>query len=151
MINRATYEVAYLLPNLPALQTCILMVFCRIDKDRNGRITADELQQALSNGRTNVSISDKHYFWEIGEDTQGPSWNRDQWNYCKIPKLSSRAYIFQRPFLRCLYSEGNLRFKIEWASLLFGSKFTIFALFHFVFEGNFPSTSPQGLIFGGAM
>ena len=62
MINRATYEVAYLLPNLPALQTCILMVFCRIDKDRNGRITADELQQALSNGRTNVSISDKHYF-----------------------------------------------------------------------------------------
>ena len=31
------------------------MVFCRIDKDRNGRITADELQQALSNGRTRMS------------------------------------------------------------------------------------------------
>ena len=27
-----------------------------------------------------------------------------------------------------------------------GSKFTIFALFYFVFEGNFPSTSPGGLI-----
>ena len=39
---------------------------------------------------------------------------------------------------------GNLRFKIEWATLLFGSKFTVFALFYFVFEGNFPSTSPRG-------
>ena len=25
-----------------------------------------------------------------------------------------------------------------------GSKFTVFALFYFVFEGNFPSTSPRG-------
>ena len=40
--------------------------------------------------------------------------------------------------------EGNLRFKIDWARLKVGSKFTIFALFYFVFEGNFPSTSPQG-------
>ena len=37
-----------------------------------------------------------------------------------------------------------MRFKIEWASLTFGSKFTIFALFYFVFEGNFLSTSPWG-------
>ena len=41
-----------------------------------------------------------------------------------------------------LSTEGNLRFKIDWASL-FGSKFTVFALFYFVFEGNFPST-PRG-------
>ena len=40
--------------------------------------------------------------------------------------------------------EGNLSFKIDWASLKVGSKFTIFALFYFVFEGNFPSTSPRG-------
>ena len=40
--------------------------------------------------------------------------------------------------------EGNLRFKIDWASLIVGRKFTVFALFYFVFEGNFPSTSPQG-------
>ena len=40
--------------------------------------------------------------------------------------------------------EGNLRFKIDWASLIVGSKFTIFALFYLVFEGNFPSTSPRG-------
>ena len=32
-----------------------------------------------------------------------------------------------------------MRLKIDWASLIVGSKFTIFA-----FEGNFPSTIPQG-------
>ena len=37
-----------------------------------------------------------------------------------------------------------MRVKIDWASLIVGSKFTIFALFYFVFEGNFPSTSPRG-------
>ena len=41
-------------------------------------------------------------------------------------------------------TEGNLRFKIDWANLLVGSKFTVFALFYFVFEGNFPSTSSRG-------
>ena len=30
-----------------------------------------------------------------------------------------------------------MRFIIDWASLIFGRKFTIFALFYFVFEGNF--------------
>ena len=37
-----------------------------------------------------------------------------------------------------------MHFKIDWASHVVGSKFTVFALFHFVFEGNFPSTSPPG-------
>ena len=37
-----------------------------------------------------------------------------------------------------------MRFKIDFASLIVGGKFTIFALFYFVFEGNFPSTSPRG-------
>ena len=37
-----------------------------------------------------------------------------------------------------------MRFKLDWASLIVGSKFTVFALFYFVFEGNFPSTSPRG-------
>ena len=47
--------------------------------------------------------------------------------------------------------ERNLRF--NWASLIVGSKFTIFALFYFVFEGNFPSTGPRGayINFGGAI
>ena len=71
------------------------------------------------------------------------------YTYRKIPKISPGAYIFHRPFLRGLFLEGliyggNLRFKIDWASLLVGSKFTVLALFYFVFEGNFPSTSPRG-------
>ena len=37
-----------------------------------------------------------------------------------------------------------MRFKIDWASVIVGSKFAVFALFYFVFEGNFPSTSPRG-------
>ena len=40
--------------------------------------------------------------------------------------------------------EGNLYFKINWASLIVGSKFTVSALLYFVFEGSFPSTSPWG-------
>ena len=44
-----------------------------------------------------------------------------------------------------------MRFKIDWASLIVGSKFTVFALFYFVFEGNFQVQDPGGLIFGGAI
>ena len=47
--------------------------------------------------------------------------------------------------------EGNLCLQIDWASLIVGSKFTVFALFNFIFAGNFPSTSPRGLTFGGAI
>ena len=90
--------------------------------------------------------------------------------YRKLPKISPGGYIFLRPllsglFLEGLIYEGKLMFKIDWASLIVGSKFTVFALFYFIFEGNFPSTSPRGayiwqgrffalavwgLIFGGA-
>ena len=46
--------------------------------------------------------------------------------------------------------EGNLCFKIDLASLIVGRKFTVFALFYFVFEGNFQVQAPRlgGLIFG---
>ena len=67
--------------------------------------------------------------------------------YRKIPKISPGAYIFQRPFLRGLSMEGNLRFKIDWASLIVGSKFTIFALFYFVFEGRFSKYKLPGGIY----
>ena len=40
--------------------------------------------------------------------------------------------------------EGNLCFKIDWASLIVGRKFTVFALFFFVFEGNFQVQAPWG-------
>ena len=47
--------------------------------------------------------------------------------------------------------EGNLRFKIDWASLIIGRKFTVFALLYFAFEGNFQVQTPGGLIFEGAI
>ena len=54
-------------------------------------------------------------------------------------------------FWRGLSVEGNLRFKIDWASLMVGRKFTDFVLFYFVFEGNFQVQAPRGLIFGGVI
>ena len=41
--------------------------------------------------------------------------------------------------------EGNLRFKIDWASLIVGSKFTVFAFFYFVFEGSLSKYKPPGV------
>ena len=35
-------------------------------------------------------------------------------------------------------------FKIDWASLIVGSRFPNFALFYFLFKGNFPGISPRG-------
>ena len=37
-----------------------------------------------------------------------------------------------------------MRFNIDWACNIVGSKLTVFASFNIVFEGNFPSTSPWG-------
>ena len=47
--------------------------------------------------------------------------------------------------------EGNSCFKIDGASLIVRMKFIGFALFYFVFEGNFQVQAPGGLIFGGAI
>ena len=45
--------------------------------------------------------------------------------------------------------EENFCFKIDWAGLIVGRKFTVLALFYFVLEGILPSTSPRGV--GGAI
>ena len=42
-----------------------------------------------------------------------------------------------------------MRFRIDCASLIVGSKFTVFALFYFVFEGNFQVQVPSGLYLEG--
>ena len=63
--------------------------------------------------------------------------------------------------MRGLYSEGNLSFKIDWGGFIVGSKFTVFALFYFVFGGliliwrddlteGFLRYRFGGIIFGGA-
>ena len=41
--------------------------------------------------------------------------------------------------------EGSLRFKIDWASLIVERKFTVFALFYFVIEGDFLVQAPGGV------
>ena len=82
--------------------------------------------------------------------------------YRKIPKISPGAYIFQRPFLRGLFlegsyirrglsTEGNSRFKIDWASLIVGSKFTVLVCFTLYLRAIFQVQAPGGLIFGGAI
>ena len=45
--------------------------------------------------------------------------------------------------------EGNLRLKIDWASLTVG-RITVFALFYFVFEANFQVQAP-GVGGGGGL
>ena len=37
-----------------------------------------------------------------------------------------------------------MRFKINWASLIVGGKFAVYALFYFVFKGSFPYYKPLG-------
>ena len=70
--------------------------------------------------------------------------------YCKIPKISPGACIFQTPFLSGLFLEGliyggKLRFKIDWASLIVGRKFTIFPLIVLLcIWGQFPNTTTGG-------
>ena len=46
---------------------------------------------------------------------------------------------------------GKFGFQNRLGSLLVGRKFTIFALFYFVFEGKFQIQASWGLIFGGAI
>ena len=67
--------------------------------------------------------------------------------YRKIPIISPGA--LKGPFggayfWRGLSMEGNLRLKIDWATLIVGRKFTVFGLFYFVFEGNFQVQAPRG-------
>ena len=65
-------------------------------------------------------------------------------------KALFEGLIFGRAYIqRGLSIEGNLHFKIDWASLIVGRKFTVFALFYFVFEGNSKYKPPGGLYLEG--
>ena len=56
------------------------------------------------------------------------------------------AYIW-----RGLSIEGNLRFKLDWASLKIGSKKTFLLCFTLYLRAIFQVQAPGGLIFGGAI
>ena len=77
-----------------------------------------------------------------------------QSKYRKIMKISPGAYIFQRPFLRGLYSEGLIyRGKFAFESRL-GQSYSWKEIYRFCFvllEGKFQVQAPGGLIFGGAI
>ena len=71
-------------------------------------------------------------------------------------KAFFEGLIFGGAYIRRgLSTEGNLRFKTDWVSLIVGSKFTVFALFYFGFFA-LPVWGPyiwrglymEGLIFG---
>ena len=52
--------------------------------------------------------------------------------------------------MRCLYSEGliyggKFAFQIDWASLIVERKFTVFALFYFVFEAKEDKVDREGI------
>ena len=60
-------------------------------------------------------------------------------------KALFEGLIFGGAYIRRgLSTEGNLRLKIDWAGLIARSKFTVFSLFHCVFEGSFRITRPRG-------
>ena len=46
---------------------------------------------------------------------------------------------------------GNLRFKIDWASLIVGSKLPFWLCFTLYLRAIFQVQAPEGLIFGGAI
>ena len=90
---------------------------------------SSDVRTSARNGRFSTTLYSGIYWLhpELGR------WNK---SYRKIPKVSLGTYIFQRPFLRGLSMEGNLRFKIDSGSPLVGTKSTVFAW------GQFPNTSP---------
>ena len=47
--------------------------------------------------------------------------------------------------------EGNLCFKIDWASLIVGSKFTVLLCFTLSLRTIFQVQAPGGIIYGGAI
>ena len=71
--------------------------------------------------------------------------------YRKILKISPGAYIFQRPFLSGLCTEGNLCFKIDWASLEWEGNLPFLLCFTLYLRANSKYKPPGGLIFGGAI
>ena len=70
-----------------------------------------------------------------------------------FPKALFEGLIFGGAYTRRgLCTEGNLRLKIDWASLILGRKFYYrFSLFFFVFDGISKYKAPGGLKFGGAI
>ena len=73
----------------------------------------------------------------------------------KVPQNSENKpwslFLFEGLiFGRALSMEEKLHLKIDWAGFIVGRKFTVFALFSFLFEGNFLVQAPPPPPPGGA-
>ena len=104
-----------------------------------------------------ISRSSSFAVFHVNVDIQKQSKERLGFVLVVFFSLCPGACILQRPFLKGLFLEGliygrKLAFqnRLGYSSLIVGSKFIVFALFYFVFEGNFPSTSSRGAHFGRA-
>ena len=70
--------------------------------------------------------------------------------YHKISENKPRGFYFSKALFGGLIFGGAylqreiLRFKIDWASLIVEGKLTVFALFYFVFDGNFQVQAHRG-------
>ena len=75
--------------------------------------------------------------------------------YRKIRKICPGAYFFKGPFWgtyfwrRGLFTEGNLRFKIDWANLIVGNLPFLFC-FTLYLRATYKYKPSRGPIFGGA-
>ena len=72
--------------------------------------------------------------------------------YSKIPKISPGLIFFKgwgAYIWRGLSTEGNLHFKIDWASLIFGINLPFLLCFTLYLRAIFQIQTPGGLIFGG--
>ena len=65
-------------------------------------------------------------------------------NYRKIPKISPRAFIFSKSLFEGLMNGGKFTFQNRLGKLIVGKKFTVFALFYLVCEGNFQVHASAG-------
>ena len=103
------------------------------------------------------NVSKRHLpFSQVYTVTYNPCWvtSMSFFKYCKIPKISPGAYIFQRPFLRGLFLEGLIFRGAHLRKGICVSKSIRPAnrwkeIYHFCFVllciwGQFPSTSPPG-------
>ena len=134
-----------------------------LERTTRGNREVKPLPAKPPNCRAAIFVFLIHQWLSVYKLAPGPLvLEKKPWIYRKIPKISPRAYIFQRPFLRGLFLEGLIfGGAFLWRELCVSKsiglafwvarKFTVFALFYSVFEGHFQVQAPGGLIFGGAI
>ena len=103
----------------------------------------------LTYSKTNAGVldcNDKNHYKGILITTGTCSYKKEK-TWWPLPDLKGPfqgAYFWRGLYLEGLIYGGKFAFQIDWGTLIVGTKLTIFALFFFVFEGNFLSTSSRG-------